>query len=103
MDHIASDHEFIEDGRMGCGPGCQLVIASCRCGLQRRHRVIDGNVRNVEIKLRQQWHDVVDLLRVNLPYMLCPRCSGSGCETCRDLGIVEIVKPRVSIDGRRSS
>jgi hypothetical protein len=105
MEHIASDHEFVEDGRRGCGPGCQLVVQSCRCGLQRRLRVIDGTVRNVEVKPPGgwQWHDAVSLLRVNLPYMLCPRCAGSGCDRCRGLGIMEIVKPRASTDASRPS
>jgi hypothetical protein len=105
MDHIASDHEFVETGRRGCGPGCQLIVASCACGLERRLRVIDGTVRNVEVKPPGgwQWHDVVDLLRVNLPYALCPRCAGSGCESCRQLGIMEVIKPRTPTGAGRSS
>jgi hypothetical protein len=101
MRHGAVDHVFIEKGRRGCGPGCQLVMQECPCGLERRLRVLDGQVRTVEVKiLGGHWVDVRDWLSTELPYMLCPRCSGSGCDTCRGLGVLERIKPRATAGGK---
>lgn len=93
MAHSADRHVFVEDGRRGCGPDCLLVHESCRCGLQRRLRILNGTVRTIDVKIpgSSQWIDVVNLLTVEVPYALCPRCGGEGCDTCRRLGVLERV------------
>lgn len=103
--HTAIEHRFVEDGRRSCGPGCQLVVEACACGLQRRLRVIDGTIRNVDVKVPGgwEWLDLVQLLRVELPYLLCPRCSGSGCDTCKRIGVLERIPPRSASTGAGSS
>jgi hypothetical protein len=94
MHHAVDQHRFKEEGRRDCGPGCQLVTQRCACGLGRRLRVLKGKIVGVEVQLRVawQWLDVYELLRVGLPYVLCPDCYGVGeCSRCRNLGFMERV------------
>jgi hypothetical protein len=104
--HTAIDHRFVEQGCRGCGPGCILVAEECRCGLGRRLRILDGKVRAVDVRIRGgHWVDVRDFLAVadGVPYLLCPRCSGSGCDTCRHLGVLERIPPRPGRQGTGAS